>query len=265
MRWILTWKRKDDGTSKAKARAVLLGYQDPDYEHRSTTSPTTTRQTRQIQLQISASLGFTTEKGDVTGAFLQSRPYPTDLHCVPCKEICEAMSLPENSVVRVKKACYGLVDAPLEWYRSISEFFLQLGFRKCWSDPCCWVLEKNQRLHGLVSGHVDDFLFSGSSQDPTWVAARAAIQKEFKWSDWESKKFTQCGVLIEENDDGSYFLSQESYVDEVHQCPSSSQKRKRCAIGRTGTFTTKNPVRRIELACTTSGSFCFCGGRSVTF
>lgn len=226
MRWILTWKRKDDGTSKAKARAVLLGYQDPDYEHRSTTSPTTTRQTRQIQLQISASLGFTTEKGDVTGAFLQSRPYPTDLHCVPCKEICEAMSLPENSVVRVKKACYGLVDAPLEWYRSVSEFFLQLGFRKCWSDPCCWVLEKNQRLHGLVSGHVDDFLFSGSSQDPTWVAARAAIQKEFKWSDWESKKFTQCGVLIEENDDGSYFLSQESYVDDLKYINVRAHRRK---------------------------------------
>ena len=29
MRWILTWKMKDDGSHKAKARAVLLGYQDP--------------------------------------------------------------------------------------------------------------------------------------------------------------------------------------------------------------------------------------------
>ena len=32
MRWILTWKYKQDGTKKAKARAVLLGYQDPCYE-----------------------------------------------------------------------------------------------------------------------------------------------------------------------------------------------------------------------------------------
>ena len=29
MRWILTWKQKEDGSRKAKARAVLLGYQDP--------------------------------------------------------------------------------------------------------------------------------------------------------------------------------------------------------------------------------------------
>ena len=39
MRWILTWKTRDDGMQKAKARAVLLGYQDPSYAHRSTTSP----------------------------------------------------------------------------------------------------------------------------------------------------------------------------------------------------------------------------------
>ena len=29
MRWILTWKIREDGTQKAKARAVLLGYQKP--------------------------------------------------------------------------------------------------------------------------------------------------------------------------------------------------------------------------------------------
>ena len=45
MRWILSWKLKEDGTRKAKARAVLLGYQDSAYEHRATTSPVMTRQT----------------------------------------------------------------------------------------------------------------------------------------------------------------------------------------------------------------------------
>ena len=44
MRWILTWKQREDGSRKAKARAVLLGYQDPAYEHRSTTAPVMSRQ-----------------------------------------------------------------------------------------------------------------------------------------------------------------------------------------------------------------------------
>ena len=44
MPWILTWKYREDGRRKAKARAVLLGYQDPSYEHRSTTAPVMSRQ-----------------------------------------------------------------------------------------------------------------------------------------------------------------------------------------------------------------------------
>lgn len=44
MRWVLmTWKKKDDGGVKPKARAVVLGYMDPDYANRPTFAPTMTR------------------------------------------------------------------------------------------------------------------------------------------------------------------------------------------------------------------------------
>ena len=66
MRWILTWKTREDGTKKAKARAVLLGYQDPAYEHRATTAPVMTRQTRQLLLQLAANRGWQVQKGDVS-------------------------------------------------------------------------------------------------------------------------------------------------------------------------------------------------------
>ena len=29
MRWVLTWKRQQDGTKKGKARLVVLGFEDP--------------------------------------------------------------------------------------------------------------------------------------------------------------------------------------------------------------------------------------------
>ena len=114
------------------------------------------------------------------------------------------MGIPAESAVRVKKACYGLVDAPLEWYRSVCEFFSQLGFRRCWSDPCCWILVKDGVLKGLISAHVDYFPFSGSESDPVWVAAMAAIKEQFKWSDWQRDQFVQCGVLIEQHADFSF-------------------------------------------------------------
>ena len=98
MRWILTWKLRDDGSRKAKARTVLLGYMDPCYEHRCTAAPVMTRQSRQMHLQMAAWKRWKIRKGDVSGAFLQGREYPDTLYCTPTKEICEAMNIPENSI-----------------------------------------------------------------------------------------------------------------------------------------------------------------------
>ena len=225
MRWILTWKVREDGTRKAKARAVLLGYQDPSYEHRATTSPVMSRQTRQMFLQYAAWKKWTVRKGDVSGAFLQGREYPERLHCVPCPEILEAMNLPPGSVTQLMKACYGLVDAPLEWYKSVDTYLKSLSMVRSWADPCVWYWRVDGKLRGAICGHVDDFLFMGSSTDKEWNAILEAIQKKFKWGDWETDVFTQCGVRIEKNSYG-FALSQPGYAKEVKEIPLSATRRK---------------------------------------
>ncbi|OLP93409.1 Copia protein [Symbiodinium microadriaticum] len=225
MRWILTWKSKEDGTRRAKARAVLLGYQDPAYEHRATTAPVMTRQSRQLILQIATNRRWTVQKGDVSGAFLQGRQYPSDLYCIPCDEICQAMQLPPGTVTKLKRACYGLVDAPLEWYRTVHEFLLELGLQRIWSDACVWTWRKDGILRGVISGHVDDFLFGGSSTDREWQAIIQQIQQRFKWGDWDSGKFTQCGVQVEQTEDG-FLLSQKTYLEDTPEIPLNSARRK---------------------------------------
>ncbi|OLP92132.1 Retrovirus-related Pol polyprotein from transposon TNT 1-94 [Symbiodinium microadriaticum] len=212
MRWILTWKHRDDGTTKAKARAVLLGYQDPGYEHRDTTAPVMSRQTRQLFLQLAANKKWSVSKGDVSGAFLQGREYPTQLYCVPCDEICDAMRIPHGSITRLRRACYGLVDAPLEWYRTVSEYFASLGLERLWSDACAWVWRPKGQIRAMITGHVDDFLFGGSSQDQEWQELIVQIKKKFKWGDWDLDNFTQCGVQIQRTSTG-FELSQPSYLD----------------------------------------------------
>ena len=99
------------------------------------------------------------KKGDVTGAFLQGRTYPNTLYCIPCPEILEAMNLARGEIVQVMRGCYGLVDAPLEWYHSVSAYFQEIGLVKSWADPCCWLWKPH------IAGHVDDFLFTGDRRD----------------------------------------------------------------------------------------------------
>ncbi|CAE7537598.1 RE2 [Symbiodinium sp. CCMP2456] len=225
MRWILTWKATDSGGQKAKARAVLLGYQDPKYEFRSTTAPVMMRQTRQMQLQLSANRNWTAQKGDVSGAFLQGREYPDQLYCIPCKEICEAMGLPEGTITRLKRACYGLVDAPLEWYRTVDEYLCELGLERTHADACAWVWRPKGELRGMISGHVDDFLFSGGADDTEWQALLEKIRQRFKWGDWDQDKFVQCGVQVERTSEG-FQLSQPNYSEGIKEIPLSSSRRK---------------------------------------
>ena len=224
MRWILTWKTREDGTKKAKARAVLLGYQDPAYEHRATTAPVMTRQTRQLLLQLAANRGWQVQKGDVSGAFLQGREYPGTLYCVPCDEICAEMKIPAGSITKLRRACYGLVDAPLEWYKTIATVLEDLGFERTWTDACAWIWRKDGRTRGMVSGHVDDFLFAGSSDDKEWQAVILKIQERFKWGDWDKDCFVQCGVQVKKVP-GGFELSQPHYLDGITEIPVNSTRR----------------------------------------
>ena len=226
MRWILTWKQREDGSMKAKARAVLLGYQDPSYEFRDTTAPVMSRQSRQLLLQQAARRRWTVFKGDVSGAFLQGRDYPGVLHCTPCDEICDAMNVPRSSIMRLKRACYGLVDAPLEWYRSVAEVMDSLGLERTWSDPCTWVWRVQGCLRGIVSGHVDDFLFAGSDQDQEWQSILGKIKARFQWGDWEKDTdgFVQCGVKVLKTSEG-YHLSQSQFIEALREIPLSASRR----------------------------------------
>ena len=224
IRWILTWKVKEDGSVKPKARAVLLGYQDPGYEHRATTAPVMTRQTRQLMLQLAANRRWRLMKGDVSGAFLQGREYPTTLFCVPCDEICQAMGIAPGTITRLRKACYGLVDAPLEWYKTVATFFASLNLERLWSDSCAWVWRKDGEVRGMISGHVDDFLFGGSEGDTEWQGILQKIREHFKWGDWDKDHFVQCGVQIETTDKG-FALSQPKYAEGIEAINLSSSRR----------------------------------------
>ena len=60
-------------------------------------------------------------------------------------------------------------------------------------------------------------MFAGGHSDSRWLDIRKHIQNRFKWGSWESKKFLQCGVLIETLDDGSFQLSQPGYLEHISE------------------------------------------------
>ena len=72
-RWVLTWKKSsdpDDRSLSAKARLVLVGFQDPDLGRIATDSPTLRKERKHIIVSICASQGWVIWGADIKTAFL---------------------------------------------------------------------------------------------------------------------------------------------------------------------------------------------------
>ena len=219
MRWLYTIKA--DGS--AKARIILIGFEDPDLTSLQKTSPTMSRRTRGLFLTMCSLKGWTALKGDIKAAFLQGRESEAsrNLYTKPVVELSRALGGNEHSMGQVLKACYGLANAPAEWYNSIALTMKEAGFEVLQSEPCAWRLmdevDGQHVLVGVACAHVDDFLFAGASDNPVYQRAVSYIYDRYQWSPWECDSYTHCGVQINQNVDGSVTLDHSAYCQGVEQ------------------------------------------------
>ena len=103
-RWILTWKAIDEENSqqpqrKAKARLVVLGFQDPKLTEVARDSPTLTREGRHTILQTIASRAWELTSFDIKTAFLRGQADRSNpLAMEPPIELRKKMNLSDNQV-----------------------------------------------------------------------------------------------------------------------------------------------------------------------
>jgi hypothetical protein len=235
MRFVLTWKSDPDSPAgkKGKARLVVLGFQDPYLGKETTCSPTLNKRSKQMLLQMVVQKGWRLKKGDVTAAFLQGRPLSgKNQYALAPPELAEAMGLPPGErVVRLLKSVYGLTTAPLDWYLEVDRVLRALGGHRCLTDPCVWTFvdnsqEKGDNLCGIIGAHVDDFLIAGDEKGDLWNRVVENLLASFRWTPWEEGTFKQCGVRIQQMDDGSIVQDQEEYLQTIEEIQLESQRSK---------------------------------------
>eukprot|EP00434_Breviolum_minutum_P032343 symbB.v1.2.028601.t2/scaffold3045.1/size120917/6 len=119
-RWILTWKDVDEieeqeigKSKKAKARLVILGYEDPNLTEIPRDSPTLQKESRSLILQYSASQQWWIRSFDIKTAFLRgSRRDDRILGVDPPEELRRKLGLKPLEICELLKSAYGLVNAP---------------------------------------------------------------------------------------------------------------------------------------------------------
>ena len=212
-RWVLTWKVVGEG-KQAKARLCVLGFQDPRLTTLETSSPTLTADGEQLIVQWVVSHGYLLESGDLKTAFLSGDVDPgrrgkDAIYVDLPQDIKGWLRLGPDEAIRLRKAVYGLINAPLQWHKRLSRALRQAGFIPMLMDECIWILaddvpqpkvdnkeipeklkeammEKNddddevvipptawtaQRVvHGVLGIHVDDLIGGGNHKFQKAVA-----------------------------------------------------------------------------------------------
>ena len=102
-----------------KSRWCVSGHQDPDTGSMVCFSPTASAEALMLFLQTALNLGMTFDFADVKAAFTQSNPW-TRSKGIVYVEPCEGTAADKGDLLRLRIPVYGLDDAPIEWFRTLT-------------------------------------------------------------------------------------------------------------------------------------------------
>ena len=216
-RWILTWKEDPSQASgtKAKARLVVRGYQDPELDKVSTDSPTLSRDSRMLLLQCIASHNWTLQNFDIKTAFLRGRSDGRTLAMEPVSELRELMGMSSNEVCLLEGNAYGRVDAPLLFYREFRQKLESIGFVAHPLDGCLFLLrnpDNPEILDGILGTHVDDGIGGGNER---YDEALTILQKSLPFGSRDYRRFKFTGLDMEQLPDFTIKVSQGEYIHRI--------------------------------------------------
>jgi len=178
-KWVYKTTHNPDGSTRDKARLVIKGYEQMDFGE--TYVPIGKLTTFRYLISPIGRYGWNMDHLDVVTAFLNPEIDDDDIYMTLLEGWSEGLNA-HKIIVRLRKALYGLEQAPRLWHDDINAFLLSLGFTQCSADPNLYL-----RSDGiLILLYVDDI-----SMSYLQTATKAAIEVKAKLS--EKYKITNLG------------------------------------------------------------------------
>ncbi|KAI3746833.1 hypothetical protein L6452_09275 [Arctium lappa] len=116
-----------------------------------------------------------------------------------------------DRVYKLKKALYGLHQAPRAWYDTLSTYLLENGFQRGIIDKTLFIQRKKKDIL-IVQIYMDDIIF-GSTKDQICRDFEDLMHKRFKMSSIGELTFF-LGLQVKQKKDG-IFISQSKYVQNI--------------------------------------------------
>jgi hypothetical protein len=113
-------------------------------------------------------------------------------------------------VCRLKRALYGLNQAPYAWYTRINNYFTGLGFTKSEADANLYKIVVEGKLL-IIFLYVDDLILTGDEQ--LIHSCKEDLEKEFEMKDMGLLHYFLRLEIWQR--DGELFVSQGKYAMEI--------------------------------------------------
>ncbi|GKV19874.1 hypothetical protein SLEP1_g30074 [Rubroshorea leprosula] len=162
VKWVYKVKLNSDGSlNKCKARLVVKGYSQLAGIHFTETfAPVAKFDTIRLLFAMATQKSWLIYQLDMKSTFLNGKLKEEIYVEQPDGYVKKGA---KHKVYLLKKALYGLRQAPRAWYGKIDNHLLSLGFEKSIEKATLYVKEKGADLI-IVSIYVDDLLVTGSCE-----------------------------------------------------------------------------------------------------
>eukprot|EP00435_Cladocopium_sp_Y103_P016603 s1744_g4.t1 len=202
---------------RAKARLVVLGFEDPGITSIPRDAPTLGKDGRQLLLQLVSSQRWTLLNFDISTAFLKGQGDGRALGLHAPEELQAALGMRNGDQCLLKGGAYGRVDAPILWYRELRKVLEELGFVACPFDGCVFSLVTSGAngkpvVRGILGVHVDDGIGGG---DHFFKETLEKLRKHFNFGAYNEHEFDFCGVHYKQWDDGTIEMDQKEYIRKI--------------------------------------------------
>ncbi|GJV49334.1 putative ribonuclease H-like domain-containing protein [Tanacetum coccineum] len=192
-----------------KARLVAKGYrQEEGIDYDEVFAHVARIEAIRIFLAFASYMGFIVYQMDVKSAFLYGT-IDEEVYVSQPPGFVDLKLL--NKVYKVVKALYSLHQAPKAWYATLSNFFMESGYKRGTIDKTLFI-KKDKKDIMLVQVYVDDIIFGSTKK--SWCDEFEALMKSRFQMSFIGELTFFLGLQVKQKEDG-IFISQDKYIAEI--------------------------------------------------
>ena len=210
--WVFRTKLDENGdVDKFKARLCARGFMQIRGVHFDETfAPVAKLKSIRLILALAALLRLNLTQMDVVAAYLNGEI--DDKHEIYMRPPPGYKTNENDTVLRIRKAIYGLKQAGRRWNHKLDLYLKSLGFKPTHADPSVYVRYAGQSIV-ILGVYVDDFIIADN--DPKMRAKlKADLEKKFDMKDLGELKWI-LGMRVSRDSKGCIRVDQCQYTEQI--------------------------------------------------